>query len=338
MSPASRQLALTTVIAFVEVAVAIVVAVRPHAAWVNWTIFLPLYILVLGALWLLVSFIVIRRPNRVRRPMAFVALPLGLLVLLDAGIFAGNFNNFAYTPFSNHPQHNAIMKFLEKDGGIYRIHDDTAQGAYGQFNDSADELVDSIDGQDSLVPFSTTEVISQARQWLDDPQGRTLLNELNVKYVLVNQKQLQQVQASPVLKSQFTKVYSSWGIYVLRNKDAYPRVWVAGNSLSTTGEVTSHPQSISVNGTSTVAHVDLSHGHYVVLSQMTYPGWNVFIDGKAAPLVQQYGFLDSVFVPAGAHTIEWRFEPKVLTYGYMASVFGLLVVALTSLLSVRRKV
>ncbi|MFN8496742.1 MAG: YfhO family protein [Anaerolineae bacterium] len=66
----------------------------------------------------------------------------------------------------------------------------------------------------------------------------------------------------------------------------------------------------------------LAPGHVVVevaadapallaLSEMWYPGWQATVDGAPAPLLRAYNTLMAVPVPAGAHTVELRFDPAV---------------------------
>lgn len=69
-----------------------------------------------------------------------------------------------------------------------------------------------------------------------------------------------------------------------------------------------------------------------VFSEIYYDkGWNAFVDGKAANYIQADYVLRSMVVPAGDHTIEFKFEPKSYYYGtkitFAASLLLLLLVA-----------
>ena len=66
-----------------------------------------------------------------------------------------------------------------------------------------------------------------------------------------------------------------------------------------------------------------------VFSEVYYPeGWNCYIDGKAVPTFRADYILRATVVPAGKHTIEWKFEPPSFTSGSKVSMAGSLLVLL----------
>jgi hypothetical protein len=73
-----------------------------------------------------------------------------------------------------------------------------------------------------------------------------------------------------------------------------------------------------------------------VFSEIYYPkGWNAYIDGKKETYFSANYLLRAMSVPAGEHTIEFRFEPKSYYLGEKISKMGsiLLIVLLVGALS-----
>jgi uncharacterized membrane protein YfhO len=64
----------------------------------------------------------------------------------------------------------------------------------------------------------------------------------------------------------------------------------------------------------------------LVLAENDYPGWEVAIDGQAAEGLTAYTSLRAVCVPAGEHTVEWRFTPRLYYVGAAISLLALLAV------------
>lgn len=74
---------------------------------------------------------------------------------------------------------------------------------------------------------------------------------------------------------------------------------------------------------------------FAVLSEVYYPlGWNAFIDGKKTDYVKTDYMLRGMYVPAGDHEIEFRFEPKSYTTGRMITIIANLLVMLALLAAI----
>ncbi len=64
----------------------------------------------------------------------------------------------------------------------------------------------------------------------------------------------------------------------------------------------------------------------LVLSEVAYPGWRVFVDGERVPMVRAYYTLRAVCVPAGTHQVTFSFLPISLIIGAAITVLAWLLV------------
>jgi hypothetical protein len=64
---------------------------------------------------------------------------------------------------------------------------------------------------------------------------------------------------------------------------------------------------------------DLSAPALVILSELDYPAWKVWVDGQRRPAVRANGLLRAVQVPAGRHTVEWRYSSTPTNLGFALS-------------------
>lgn len=73
----------------------------------------------------------------------------------------------------------------------------------------------------------------------------------------------------------------------------------------------------------------------VTLGDAWFPGWRVEVDGVPAEPLRAWGFVRAVRVPAGAHTVRWRYEPRTFQLG--AALSSLAALALLGVLFPRAR-
>jgi hypothetical protein len=74
-----------------------------------------------------------------------------------------------------------------------------------------------------------------------------------------------------------------------------------------------------------VTEINLTAPALVIWSEIAYPGWVARTNGEALEMVRAYGLLRAVALPAGVHTVEWRFEPPLAYWGLGISVMTLVL-------------
>lgn len=95
-----------------------------------------------------------------------------------------------------------------------------------------------------------------------------------------------------------------------------------------------HDSTASVKLTSIVSNhlvyeTQTALPQFCVFSEIYYDkGWNAYIDGKKSDYVRADYVLRAMVVPAGKHTVEFKFEPEVYATGEKISLAGSLIVLL----------
>lgn len=73
---------------------------------------------------------------------------------------------------------------------------------------------------------------------------------------------------------------------------------------------------------------------FLVLSELDYPGWVAFVDGKPTQILKVNGIFKSVFLNPGKHQVEFRFIPMKFWYGLTVTgltILGLIVIGVSRL-------
>jgi hypothetical protein len=189
--------------------------------------------------------------------------------------------------------------------------------------------------------------------------GSPLLDLLNVRYIVIPvDVPADRVDLTNLLET-YPVVYRDADVQILDRTTALPRAWLvhdarqvepgAALSLLTSGAVdprqtalveTRPPGLVRPVGAATdrvrvVAYapeqikltVSTAAAGLLVLSEVSYPGWEVFVDGEPAkPYVVDH-LLRGVAVQAGEHTVEWRYHSDAITLGLAVTLTSIACVA-----------
>ena len=69
--------------------------------------------------------------------------------------------------------------------------------------------------------------------------------------------------------------------------------------------------------------VEAPEGGWLVLADTWFPGWVAELDGEATASFPANGVMRSVWIPAGQHTVVFRYRPITVPVGLALTVFGL---------------
>lgn len=229
--------------------------------------------------------------------------------------------------------------------------------------------IQEVGGYESLGLYRYSHLMAQFdRRFLDVPKQWShvvfmdryrgpLLDFLNVKYIVTS-------PLNTLEHDRLEPVYHGPDLAIYRNRAVLPRATavhryrvitdedrlvdrLAGEAFDPTSTVyfeydpgspmppepvdrVSSARVVSYEPTSVAVEADMAHEGFVVLSDAWYPGWRVRVDGQPRELLRANYTFRAVYVPAGAHRIEFVYRPTTVYRGIGLSLgaFGLLGAAL----------
>ena len=177
----------------------------------------------------------------------------------------------------------------------------------------------------------------------------------------------------PLRQPGLRRVYNGRDAVIYRNLEALPRVFVVDRQRTVDGEeealaastapdfdgrrvaVTERelpglPQDdgrrppsagsarlVSYEPERVVARASAPGPGLLVLTDVHYPGWNATVDGRGVPIERVDYLLRGVRIPAGAHRVEFRYEPASYRVGWIISLIAALAVIAAALVGWRRR-
>lgn len=178
-------------------------------------------------------------------------------------------------------------------------------------------------------------------------QNMDVLNMLNTKYLIVQGENNQ-----PVARRNPDALGNAWfvnEVKIVENAkqeiDALNEIEPAETAVADdiySGYINSLPLPDSIGSNSVITLEDYKPdyltytsksetGGFVVFSEIYYndeKGWKAYIDGEPAKHIQVNYILRGMYVPAGEHTIEYKFEPQLFYKVQKASMIFSVIVGL----------
>jgi hypothetical protein len=200
-----------------------------------------------------------------------------------------------YSPSYSIPQQTAALYNLQLADGI----DPLQLSAYAKFMDKATG-VPATGYSVTLPPFASGDPQKDNEFFIPDARQ---LGLLNVKYIA----------AAYNLNSDGLNLIAQFGeTRIYENQFVLPRAWVqptgsqVGSNIQTATIDKYEPDEVEITG---------QGPGLLVLSEVEYPGWQVWVDGKPGQVVTVAGVLRGVDLPEGPHQINFVFRPWIVYIG-----------------------
>jgi hypothetical protein len=212
-----------------------------------------------------------------------------------------------YSPSYSVPQQTAALAGMELADGV----DPLQLAGYNQFM-SAASGVPNEGYSVTLPPFKSGDTAADNRDYQPDAQR---LGLLNVEYL---------TSEFPLVDPSFVPMGKVDSTYIYKNNKVLPRAWV--EKLPEPGAVPIEAVK-GIRKTANSIEMSADGPGLLVVSEMYYPGWKAWVDGKLSNIEQVEGILRGVNLGPGKHTIRMAFQPLSVFAGGGISLVLWLVVA-----------
>jgi hypothetical protein len=252
--------------------------------------------------------------------------------LVDMLLFGGNQNNSTTDPKDYFGRTEALVRFFKEQGQseIFRVNTRNSQGMIMDRNQGMIDRIFMMEGytplalQRTYMPLpdnQTFDLLNVKYKTVTNEQARALSVALHETYlprafflykthVVHSDQELMSYLKSPAFDHRTTAVLAKDPGFTLAAAPGEPR-WSA--------RITGYENN--------AIDLDLSTDRdgLLVLSEIFYPGWKAYLDGKESEVFCTDYNLRGVFVPQGNHKAVMRFEPASYARGLWISLFTLVV-------------
>ncbi len=279
---------------------------------------------------------------------------VGLLMVADLFFIDKNYVNgdsFVASHEVDQPfEETSYDKAILEDKSYYRVFE-VSQNAMSE--PRASYFHKSIGGYSAVKPRRMQELFD----YQITKNNLEVLDMLNVKYFIQTNEKGEQITIKNTSANG-----NAWFVKELKTVPNADAEMKALNKLDTKNVAIRRQSDLTKSGSLPVFKLDSSatikltsyepndlkyvsnnsNNGYAVFSEMYYKnGWNAYIDGKLQEHDKVDYALRGLAIPAGKHTVEFKFEPQVVKTGSMISLFsfiGILALIGVAIYSERRKI
>lgn len=257
---------------------------------------------------------------------------------------AGN-DSFVQSLLQQTEVNKALQTIAEKDKDHYRVFNNILN-TFSETNTSY--FKSSIGGYHAVKLRRYDDLINKYFSTTDQVKTVNILNMLNTKYFLVGDQQKPEITPNPEANG------NAWFVSDVKFvNNPNEELNETGNVDTKQIAVISKDDKAYFNGKNLVkdstAYLDLKTyqpnelsfesssktPQLAVFSEIFYPhGWNVYLDGNKVDYIKANYLLRALYVPAGKHKIEMKFEPAVIEKGKLFSLISFGLFVLLSLIGV----
>ena len=217
------------------------------------------------------------------------------------------------------PEPPAATQWIEARSGLFRVYSPSYSLPFPdrlQHVDGVDPLhLASLSGfmaRASGLPVTQYSVtvpsyVDHDAETLAGSPDVGLLGLLNVKFV---------ASEFPINVTGLKLVKTFGQTYIYQNDFVRPRAWIEGQGSAEVSFWSPNRIEVQADGEG-----------LLVLSEVAYPGWVCWVDGKRAAIQTVYGLLRGVQLPEGSHGVVFAYRPWPVYVGGALTLLGLIAFA-----------
>jgi hypothetical protein len=286
----------------------------PSRAW--FLVALGVSVLAAFGLQALVREIETRPERRILHKRAIPYMLFGMIVLTLFDLLRVGRSLIESRPM---PEPPAATQWIEARSGLFRVYSPSYSLPFPdrlQHVDGVDPLhLASLSGfmaRASGLPVTQYSVtvpsyVDHDAETLAGSPDVGLLGLLNVKFV---------ASEFPINVTGLKLVKTFGQTYIYQNDFVRPRAWIEGQGSAEVSFWSPNRIEVQADGEG-----------LLVLSEVAYPGWVCWVDGKRAAIQTVYGLLRGVQLPEGSHGVVFAYRPWPVYVGGALTLLGLIAFA-----------